>query len=349
MNIELDQKGRASTSFLASLAGFGGQLNDNISRDAVSAGLNESTLDVDRTRRAEQIEAALSKSKSFQLEKLINEWLSINHGLISIEAFHELGDAITEKLSSTPQGPCKLELNQHCHLPDYWKNTEIHRTTGGWNGHEHMGFIHREIIHRRFVAARYPWKIEQQRSDVLEELPKQYQYDSILEMGCGTGQYTKALKERFPLADIWGCDLSETLLIESQRIANENNWELNLFQAAAENTGLDSDSFDLVTSYILLHELPANIIIKVFEEAFRLLKPGGVIMMSDTQPLREMNKFSEWRTLHRAKYGGEPYWEEANSLNFVEILKDIGFLDVSSYGLDASSYPWITKGIKPNG
>ncbi|MBX2846785.1 MAG: class I SAM-dependent methyltransferase [Acidiferrobacterales bacterium] len=347
MNIELDQRGRSSVEFLSSLAGWGGEISQRTLDDAISLGLvKDDLLEDNYDDRAKQIYSALKDSKSFQTEALINEWLSINHGLIALDAFEEVKTRVEPKLLEKQHGPCELILDPNCKVPDYWENAEIHRTTGGWNGHEHMGFIHREIIHKRFVAAKYPWKIEQQRRQVLDELPAGHDYKNILEMGCGTGQFTSALLEKFPDSSVSACDLSKTLLEESQRIANENHWPIKLYQAPAEDTGLQANHFDLVTSYILLHELPRSSVKAVFKEALHLLKPGGVMMMCDVRPLWDMDKFSQWRTRHRADFGGEPFWAESTSLNLADLALNTGFEQVKSYGLTDTKYPWITIGIK---
>jgi SAM-dependent methyltransferase len=347
MEIELNQIGRSANDFIVTLATIGGKLSARINADMEDAGLNETSLDDDYCERESKILSALDTSKAFQLEMLINEWLSINHGIIAIEAFEEIRSDAEPKLHQASQGTCPLVLDPECEIPAYWQDYDIHRTIGGWDGHEHMGFIHREIIHKRYVSAKFPWKLLSQRKQVLGELPQLKSFENILEMGCGTGSYTSAISENFPKAQLFACDLSATLLKEAQRVANSKKLSWNLFQAPAENTGLDASSFDLITSYILMHELPTTSVKAVFKEAFRLLKPGGIVFMCDARPLWDMDKLSQWRTINRAKFGGEPFWRESTSLNLPQILGSIGFIEVQSYGLDAAKYPWVTIGVKP--
>ncbi|WP_263971073.1 class I SAM-dependent methyltransferase [Leptolyngbya sp. NIES-2104] len=45
--------------------------------------------------------------------------------------------------------------------------------------------------------------------------------------------------------------------------------------ANAEATELPDGSFDLVTLQFVVHELPRTATIAIFQEAFRLLRPGG--------------------------------------------------------------------------
>ena len=94
-------------------------------------------------------------------------------------------------------------------------------------------------------------------------------------MGVSSGFHTLAvLADAFPNAEISGCDVSRAMLEQAQRVANERQlkWETS-YVGRAEDTRLPAGSFDLVSSFILLHELPADMNRAFFAEAFRLLEP----------------------------------------------------------------------------
>ena len=137
------------------------------------------------------------------------------------------------------------------------------------------------------------------------------------------------------------------MLEQAQRLGNEHGFAWRLIQAPAEDTGLPAAQYDLVTSYILLHELPARAVKAVFAEAFRLLEPGGVLFMADVRPLHDQSRLEEWRTLDLALRGGEPHWRESASLDLALVARQAGFEDMRSYGLGEGRYPWITLAAKP--
>ena len=45
-----------------------------------------------------------------------------------------------------------------------------------------------------------------------------------------------------------------------------------------------SDLFDLVSSFLVFHELPQSAAIAIFQEARRLLRPGGSFALMDMNP-----------------------------------------------------------------
>ena len=105
--------------------------------------------------------------------------------------------------------------------------------------------------------------------------------------------------------------------------------------------------FDLVASYIMLHELPGDVIRAVFAEAYRVLEPGGDMLMSDVTRYADMDKLAEWRADRGAMYGGEPHWRESARLDLAAIARDAGFLDVSGTYEGPGLYPYVVRGRKP--
>lgn len=103
----------------------------------------------------------------------------------------------------------------------------------------------------------------------------------ILDLGCGTGSSTLLLKQTFPEAQVIGLDLSPYMLLMAERKAKDQQIRIEFIHGMAEDTGFESDSFDLVTASLLFHELPPRISRAVLQEGYRLLKPEASVLILD--------------------------------------------------------------------
>lgn len=342
----LRQRGRASVDFLADLALWSVGLAPRVDEEMAARGLSDEVLLPDLDARLAQVDELLADAPAYRAWTSINEWLAVRHGRAATEAFEEVREDLLPQFAQLAAGPSTLTRDPGLPLPDYYAGVDFHRTVGGWDGHPHQGFIHGEILHKRYVAKNYPGDIFAQRRDVLRELPPG-NYRRICELGTSAGHFTQALAGHFPDAEIVGCDVSAIMLEQAQRTANERGWRWQLVQALAEDTGLPGGHFDLLCSYTLMHELPARAIEAVFREAYRLLRPGGQVLMCDVRRFSDMSRHEEWRAYLLAVRGGEPHWREAATIDLAATAASAGFVDVASYGLAPFRYPWITRGRKP--
>ncbi|MEO9467315.1 class I SAM-dependent methyltransferase [Parasphingorhabdus sp.] len=338
---KLKQRGRASVDFLAQMGIAAGPVLQKVGGE-IAEKINTDNLPDDLDARDQTINSALSESSAYATQRLMGDWHGRNHGQIAIEAFEEILPDLQSTLDATTNGPASLELDPDLKLPAYWDGVHFHRTSGGWDGHEHMGYVHGEIIHKKMVARFFPGGIFQQRHAVAAMAPRD-SYERILDMGCSSGHFTCGLANAYPDAQITGIDLSARMLEHAYRTANANGWNWKLYQRAAENCGFEDASFDLVASYILIHEIPADVVEQVFAEAFRVLEPGGDMIMSDATRYADLDKLSVWKADRGAKYGGEPFWRETASLDLAEVARKVGFVDVTAEG----TYPHVVKGRKP--
>jgi SAM-dependent methyltransferase len=101
-------------------------------------------------------------------------------------------------------------------------------------------------------------------------LPKDGKVRRILDMGCGVGQFTSALKERFPDAEVWGIDVGGPMVRYAHLRASKLGIGANFAQKLAEDTGFPDGHFDIVTSYIMHHEVTAQGTLAIIDEARRV-------------------------------------------------------------------------------
>jgi ubiquinone/menaquinone biosynthesis C-methylase UbiE len=93
---------------------------------------------------------------------------------------------------------------------------------------------------------------------------------SVLEVGCGTGNYIISLQESLGCASV-GIDPSKEMLAH----AASRSTQVHFRQGRAEQLDMADSSFDLVFSVDVIHHVQDRT--AYFREAIRVLKPGGRI------------------------------------------------------------------------
>jgi ubiquinone/menaquinone biosynthesis C-methylase UbiE len=162
----------------------------------------------------------------------------------------------------------------------------------------------------------------------------------VLELGCGTGNYIRALCERTGCAG-WGLDPSTAMLAQARMgVLRRLHW----VYAEAGRTSLADAQFHFTFCVDVVHHLDNRA--GVFEEAHRVLRPSGALCLA-----------TDSENIIRSREPLSVYWPEtveAELARYPRIatlqaeLREIGFvrlsqLEVASRSLLTDSGPYRAK------
>ena len=161
----------------------------------------------------------------------------------------------------------------------------------------------------------------------------------ILDLGCGTGSTTLMLKQAFPKAEVIGLDLSPYMLIMAEYKANKAGLDIQWLHRKAEATGFPENNFDLVTASLLFHETPPFISQQILQESFRLLIPGGQVIILDGN--QKTLRHTTWLT----EIFEEPYINDYAEESVDAWLGAVGFASIRTEDVWLTNQ--ISRGLKP--
>ncbi len=151
--------------------------------------------------------------------------------------------------------------------------------------------------------------------------------DTVLDVGCGTGEVTLLAKTRAKAGEVYGIDPAPEMIAVARNKATRKKLDIDFRVGVIEALPFPDSSIDVVTSSLMMHHLPEELKRRGLKEIYRVLKPGGGLLIADF--MRPTGSFVNHLfiafTRHRGlKNGIEDLRKFMNEAGFTQIVQPDG-------------------------
>jgi ubiquinone/menaquinone biosynthesis C-methylase UbiE len=209
--------------------------------------------------------------------------------------------------------------------PDYYTAIDIHQHPGGVWSDDVAGYVYER-------GARTTTPLLKEDADLHHRFTREVLARSagarrIVDLGCGFGKSTRPFYRNHRELDVTGVELAAPCLKLAARTAEQDQaHNVQFRQADAAATGLDAAAYDVVTSTMLLHEMPPSHIERTLQEAHRLLAPGGLSIHLDFRT--DGDAFRRYLHYGHSRRNNEPFMPLLNEMDLAGAHRRAGFESV---------------------
>ena len=251
--------------------------------------------------------------------------------------------------ATTPKHGGTLTLDDSIDLPEYIDTMDVHLMPGNYQGgHSQgaeagvvydngldvfsfgvMGKNLDDIGHSMANFTRLKWP---------ELNPK-----LIVDVGCTIGHNTVPWKQTFPEAEVHGLDAASPCLQYGHARAEAMGVPIAFKQALCDALPYSDNSVDVVFSSMFLHELPTPIIKAFFNEAHRVLKPGGVLINMELPPNDALGAYDAFYLDWDCFYNNEPFYKDFRDLSYSGLCSDAGFAEQDFFQATMPRFTYVSE------
>lgn len=205
------------------------------------------------------------------------------------------------------QGPGRLEIDANFRMPDYYSDVEYHLQPDSYHGDSISGYIYHYGTKVFHLGGNDQDQVKIARAYDLPE-PTDGNVQTVVDLACSIGQTTCGMAQRWPDAEVWGIDVAAPMLRYGHARAVQLGCRVIFSQQDARSLHFDDASVDVVYMGTLLHEMPVAAGREALHEARRILRPGGVFVLTDmVQPTEPVDPWARYDRDFDGRYNGEPY------------------------------------------
>ena len=215
--------------------------------------------------------------------------------------------------------------------PDYYLQNFHHQTDGYLSEHSAEIYdLQVEILFNGTADSMRRRVLSPLKRGLKRYLSEDSKKIKVLDIATGTGRTLQQIQSALPQIELYGLDLSGSYLKQASKYLSSRSGDLvQLTKGNAEKMPYASDSFQALTCVFLFHELPRDARQNVLNECFRLLEPGGTLVLADSIQIEDSPTFTPiMENFHKIFH--EPYYRDYIVDNINLRLKESGFSSITS-------------------
>jgi len=198
-----------------------------------------------------------------------------------------------------------------------------HKEQGGAMSYETRGYVWNWArsydLLMRFVTLGREQTFRQRIVDLAQLQPG----EKVLDVGCGTGTLAMVALQRVgATGGVSGIDPSVQMIARANHKATRRGLSLDFQVGVIERLAFPDQSFDVVLSTFMMHQLPDDLKRQGLVEIARVLKPGGRLLVVDTRRPGEQQGRSA-RLVHTGRWNSGIQDQPA-------LMKEAGFSQIET-------------------
>ena len=269
------------------------------------------TLDLDKQRKQIQAELNSSAPKDAVMRVMTR---------MQFQSAPDLGEIDWES---------ELATFEPIEYPQYYLQP-FHSLLGGYLSER--AAVGNRVAMEAILENAHPQKSLGLRDEIAQLFPEAARH--ILDLGAGIGDDAAAIARRLQSATVTAWEASPFMIVVG-RLYHKELPNLRWQHGLAEKTELPDNSVDAINMSYILHECPDEIKQIILAECWRILSPGGQLVVTDSLP----------GGLHSYRGFFEPYKEQWLKIDPDKLLREAGFINIKAYQFAYST--WTRVGTKP--
>jgi len=280
--------------------------------------------------------------KEMLVQPIFQEWSALRHNAqlmtwwsVQPEIERKLPEMIQVAKDASDANPAggSLRLDANVDIPQTVTELDVHLMPGCFHS-EHVAddvaqgavYHHGTRVFSGGLAHRHRGGWGATAANALRIKYPTFRPKTYLDLGCTVGREMFSVMDVYPGMESHGIDVGAPCLRYAHALAEATGRKVHFSQQNAEALDFPDNTFDLVTSSFFFHEISVKSSAKILAEAYRVLKPGGLMINQELPPVSLVSgPYEDFVLDWDAYYNNEPFYYQFRHQDLQKKFVDAGF------------------------